>query len=371
MTLTDILKNVSSGMNHAKPKIDRVADYALIPLAANAGMFAGLIKIIDSELPAFQKGLACAGWSFLALGINLFPVKYLVKRSVEDNRRKSRFREGSNFLHWAKSALIAGTIVTSAIYSAKRVPFLAYNEFDSIPVSVQANDPSKKMRVKLAKYNDVIGSLQRTMRWEPLINEYSKKFNLPPEIIAGVIMQECYGDITQINEHDGGTGAGHFQPATWYERGKVGPDNVEPFVYQDCHALRSRAHANALKEMIRENDGDPERIARKDNRFDPRVMIYEICELIAERAREYKIIDPKLSSRQALDQALGSYNAGPGARKGKTARRYAKEIRTHAHQFTNPKFRRKAGLDFNERNTSRDITFPEYLAYFRQKIMVN
>jgi hypothetical protein len=362
MGLYTILKNVARGIDKkVKPGIEQFTDYGTIPLAANAGMFAGLVGIINSELDPLSKGLVGGAWFTTAVFANIYPLRKLAAKSARSNRSKLRFKEGSGFAQWMKSILLAGTLTASAIYCAKTLPAITYNQYDPIPVTVQVDDKPKTMNVKLAYYKTPIGMLQRTMRWEPLFDKYAKQFNLPPEIIAGVFMQECYGDIFKINEQDGGAGGGHFQPATWHERKRVGPNNIPPVTYQNCRELRSKSHADALKRMMKDKGYDLSKISRLDNRFDPETMVFEICEMLSQRVAEYG----------NLDEALGSYNAGPGARTGKTAQAYAREVRTHGYQFKDPKLRKRAGLDFDERNLRREINFSKYLDYFGKSPSTN
>jgi len=65
---------------------------------------------------------------------------------------------------------------------------------------------------KLAAKNSMNGRIQRTIRWQPIYRSIEIAHGMPKDTLAGMIMQESYGDPMQPNSgNDGGFGLTHIQ----------------------------------------------------------------------------------------------------------------------------------------------------------------
>jgi hypothetical protein len=136
-------------------------------------------------------------------------------------------------------------------------------------------------RPALANRYSRIGRLQRTKRWDPLIDAVEDRYRIPDGLLAGVIMEESCGDPVQPNATgDGGLGLAHFQPPTARHYGL--------HVYGATNG-RSRDPSNgrAIRRLIRNCAGSVPCISEKDDRAHLLRNLDAIARLIVDGKRRH------------------------------------------------------------------------------------
>mgnify|MGYP003971369077 FL=1 len=105
------------------------------------------------------------------------------------------------------------------------------------------------------------GRFDRTYRWDDVIDSVEKKYGIEKGVIAGTIMQESYGNPTQLpKRNDAGAGIMMFQPGTarqygldvWGESNVTGADST---------------HGSKLRELARSHGYSYEELSKLDERF--------------------------------------------------------------------------------------------------------
>ncbi|MDD4644411.1 MAG: transglycosylase SLT domain-containing protein [Bacteroidales bacterium] len=141
------------------------------------------------------------------------------------------------------------------------------------------------------------GRFYRTIRWQKEISAAEKKYNIPPCLIAGLIMQESMGNPLQVNDqNDGGAGLMQFQPGTAQQYG------LKTFGTSKTTG-RDLEHGQILLDMMAIENFDYNNICRKDERFD-------IDKSIDAGAR---FLHELYERHGTWDKAISAYNRGTPA----------------------------------------------------------
>jgi len=112
---------------------------------------------------------------------------------------------------------------------------------------------------KLAPKDSDIGRIQRTLRWQPIYNTIEKAYALKKDTLAGMIIQESYGDPVQPNaKGDGGLGLVHIQGTT--------AQNYGLRIYGSSKKASDFKHGKQIKQMLRKCNYDPTCIQKYDER---------------------------------------------------------------------------------------------------------
>ena len=196
---------------------------------------------------------------------------------------------------------------------------------------------------KLAPKNSEIGRIQRTLPWEPLYRaiEELEFGEISQNTLAGMIMEESYGDLFQLNsKNDGGMGLVHTQRKTAKDLGRkvfgVEPDSTTSNrgkLYSDT------IHGKELKQMLEDCNYDPGCVQEKDDRGNPILNLIDATRIVNEGRRKY-----------------GNYSAGvqyfnTTAKVGQSrGLNYLSRVRKWRDISKDPKWFAKASQDFYERN---------------------
>ncbi len=111
------------------------------------------------------------------------------------------------------------------------------------------------------------GRVERAKRFDNLFKKYESKYDMPEGLLAGLAMQESYGEPLKLNSSgDGGAGLMQMQPGTAIWLGlEIYGNGVNTGV--------DLVNGRELKEMVRRNNNDLDLIMKKDERFDPEKSI--------------------------------------------------------------------------------------------------
>lgn len=176
MTFKYIAKKVINSINKAKPYVDSIVDPALVFFGANVGMLYGLLKVGESNLSDPTKTFVTIGGTFAGIYLNKKAVAPLAKKIREMDLKEVKAGLEAKLGSWIKTGLFVTAIVTTAPYVADNVKHVIYEAISpkSEKLVYKETDLSK---IDLANKETVIGRIQRTERFRPLIEKYEKNTN--------------------------------------------------------------------------------------------------------------------------------------------------------------------------------------------------
>lgn len=387
-SLDKIVRKIGRGLDKAKKFCEPWIDEALLFAALNSTAAYGILEMVDrSNLsdPANDIIMLGAGAAVAAADYFMFfspKTKYLRKQIGKLNRKVDDIRP----LSWIKTAaLTAGLIygasgikpyvaqlkddISSKIQAAKETeqilpgapgsPTRAPAEV-TLKITGQPPKPidqleiNKDLRSRPKVYNSLgyinkishdfsgvqlahkgsdIGRIQRVLRWQPIYNTIEKARGLKKNTLAGMIMQESYGDPVQPNmRDDGGLGLMHEQGPTAKAMG-LG-------IHGDSKRASDRRHGIALKKMIEECKYDPTCIHKFDERVHPIKNLDTGARIIIEGMLKY---DSKWESGV-------EYFRAPGKVGRNLTWKYMDQVRDWMSRLENPELLKKAAIDFEQRN---------------------
>ena len=173
------------------------------------------------------------------------------------------------------------------------------------------------------------GMFYRTARWDRLICETEKKYELEEGILAGLIMRESRGDPLALNNlRDGGAGLCMLQPgiAKFYG-GKVLNNNGS--------VNANFKHGDKLYSLVREYGFDYESLKVVDHRFDAEKNIDIAAQFLFDLSKRYN----------NWDDVLSAYNRGTPAKNPKRTR-HVEAVRDYQIYYLNEK--KKLGKYVND-----------------------
>lgn len=219
----------------------------------------------------------------------------------------------------------------------------AKEEAQKLPVSRKYVLPNFSS-VILAKKGTKIGDIQRTYRWKPVIEAVEKKYGIPSGVLAGIVMEESYGDPLQPNAtDDGGIGLIHTQGTTAKILGLE--------IYGDSH-----------------NDHDPKHGRQLNRMFDDCGYVVECVAEQDDRAHPLKNLDAIARYMLQGYKAHGSWGSaiqwvrGPGLINKSTGKRYLSKVKDKREAFNT--LIAQAKTDFNKLNYG--VTWDEYQGAFHR-----
>jgi hypothetical protein len=154
------------------------------------------------------------------------------------------------------------------------------------------------------------GRFDRTYRWDDLIDSVEMKYNLEKGVLAGTIMQESYGNPTQLpKRNDAGAGIMMFQPGTAKAYGLK--------VWGDSNATgRDNDHGAKLRELAISHGYSYDELSNLDERF-------HVPKAIDAGGKFLKDLHKRFGT---WDGAISAYNSGtPESNCEKT--RHVKKVR--------------------------------------------
>src|SRR3989338_764445 len=220
-------KIADEGKRLAEPAIDKY----LALIAANAGLLYGAAEIIDrndySDPTNFMIAMGTGVVFTIGNYAALFSPRTRVTRASIASLNKDIDR--NRYASWIKSLALAGSIwyagaelhpyfqqVRQDLFPKVRDPPLVSVEKPRVPEVTRERPKSYETLghttgvtydftgTKLADKNSMTGRIQRTMRWQPIYRAIEINHGLPNDTLAGMIMQESYGDPVQPNASDDG-----------------------------------------------------------------------------------------------------------------------------------------------------------------------
>jgi len=320
---------------------------ALTRITIDIGALAGIVYAAD-KLPDMSPSTVAVMGGATAIG--LFGLDRLVNRLLKgrDKRRKMDSR-------WQTAAL-SGIIVASGYSMADNVRDI-YQDIESMVTTVSKKTPANVDEVKaqeqahglptvrryvLPDFNSVklatkgtrMGDVQRTYRWKPVIDAVEKKYGIPQGVMAGLIMQESYGDPLQPNAGgDGGIGLVHTQGTT--------AKNLGLEIFGSSDSARDLQHGKQLKKLIDDCNSVLECVAAKDDRAHPLKNLDAIARYMMQGYRAHGSWDAAIQ-----------WVHGPGFVNKKRGIRYLTRVREHRDAY-NTRIS-EAESDFKSRNSKVD-----------------
>jgi soluble lytic murein transglycosylase-like protein len=145
-------------------------------------------------------------------------------------------------------------------------------------------------------YSDY-GRFLRTRRWHSAIKKSEEKYNIESCLLAGLVMQESMGNPLQLNfSGDGGAGLMMFQPGT--------ADEYNLRVIGNSKATgRDHTHGQLLKELVKTNKLDYNKLSVIDERFHIEKSIQAGARFLSKLYKKYG----------SWDMAISAYNRGTPA----------------------------------------------------------
>jgi len=185
---------------------------------------------------------------------------------------------------------------------------------------------------KLAAKNSDSGRIQRTLRWERIYSAVEDKYGIPENTLAGMIMEESYGDPVQPNNSgDGGLGVTHIQGTTATAYGMN--------IYGSSSSARDLKHGEQIKKMLKNCNYSASCVQE----FDDRAHLIKVLDTAARIVAEGK------EKHGSWDYGVQHYHypAGIG---GKIAWRYMDRVNKWSDKLENEKKLTKAAENFERLN---------------------
>ncbi len=330
---------------------------ALTRAAVDAGALAGIVHGAD-QLPDLSSPTVATLGAGTALG--LYGLDKLVTQLVRDRAEQ---RPMTSRLH---TAALAGILAVSG-YSLYDHAADIYRDIGSIfstanwssPTDIddaRAKEEAQKLPVSrkyvlpdfssvtLAKKGTKIGDVQRTYRWKPVIEAVEKKYRIPRGVLAGLVMQESYGDPLQPNAtDDGGIGLIHTQGTTAKILGLE--------IYGDSHNNHDLKHGKQLNRMFDDCGYVVECVAEQDGRAHPLKNLDAIARYMLQGYRAHGSWDAAIQ-----------WVRGPGLVNKSTGRRYLSKVKDKREAFNT--LIAQAENDFNKLNSK--VTWDKYQGAYHQ-----
>jgi hypothetical protein len=315
----------------------------LTRITVDIGALAGIVCAADN-LPDLSPSTVAALGGATAIG--LFGLDRLVTKLL---KKRDKRRPMSN--RW-QTATLTGLMAVSGYSLADNVRDI-YQDIEAIVTTVSDSKPANVDEVsaqeqahglptyrtyslpdfnsvKLANKGTRSGDIQRTYRWKPVIDAVESKYGIPRGVIAGLIMQESFGDPLQPNAGgDGGIGLIHTQGTT--------AKNLGLDIYGTSESARDLQHGRQLKQLIDECNYVLECVAAKDGRAHPLKNLDAIARYMMQGYRAYGSWDAAIQ-----------WVHGPGFVNKKRGIRYLSRVKGHMEAFNTRVA--EAEADFNSRN---------------------
>ena len=355
---------VRSGLrivDRLKRSVEPTIDKYLALAAANTGVVYGAAEFIDrsdlsdptNALMMMGTGAALAAGNYVALASER--TRDLRERSARLNARVDRNRP----LSWVKSTALAAAVT---YFGLQLSPYFqqVYQDFfpsDSEVSSTPTEKPGKTRLkckelgynplvvhnfsgTKLADRDSMVGRIQRTLRWQKIYRSVEAAYGMPQDTLAGMIMQESYGNPVQPNAtDDGGLGVVHIQGTTAH---RYGLD-----IYGNSTRSSDMAHGKNIRKMLAECSYD----AACAQKYDDRAHMIKVLDAAA------RIVSEGKRKHGSWDRGVEYYRA-PGKVGRNTTWRYLDKVRRWRKGIDDPRMLERAAQDFEERN---GYSFADYL----------
>ncbi len=375
MTITETIESAARALDTGKQKIGNGLDKILAFGAVNGGAILATTDLIDkSEYSDPTNALIMLGTG-AALGVTDYMVLNKEKLTKVKNfvgKINSKVEE-IRPLSWLKT----GALVSGLAFSGSQLKPYANqvisdftqeqmieqsdetaSEATSRPATPHGQEGSLYERLgyeplvehdfsgtRLAEKNSTIGRIQRTLRWQPIYHAVEEAYGIPENTLAGMIMQESYGDPVQPNaSNDGGLGVVHVQGTTAEQWGMT--------ILGNSTSASDFTHGKEIKEMLEECDYDP--VCAQE--YDDRAHLIKVLDVAGRIVSEGERI------HGSWDYGVEYYRAPGKVGKGLTWR-YLRDVTNWKNSIENPETLTKAKEDFERRNS---YSFDTYLENFHE-----
>jgi len=195
----------------------------------------------------------------------------------------------------------------------QRTKWKRADNVDYSGLSFNAVDPEI---IRSTSHSSDYGRFLRTYRWNQYIEKAEVGYNIPRGLLAGLIMQESYGNPLQLNSgNDGGAGLMMFQPGT------ARAYNLK--VYGNSTKTgRDKVHGLAMRNLVKLNNYNYEKLAALDQRF-------HVARSIDAGAR---FLSDLYNKHRSWDDALSAYNRGTPAMLPQTTQ-HVRRVRYFQRQY--------------------------------------
>lgn len=326
--------------------------------AANAGAVYGLSELANRSdfseptngLMMLMGGAALAGANYFGL---LSEKGKGLRRVIGKANSKINLRKKAS---WAKTLALLGALGFS---SHQLKPYAEQIHDDFTRPSVETVSSVNRQRpfvydelsytpnvehdftgTKLADKGSTIGRIQRTLRWEPIYRAIEKKHGMPKDYLAGMIMQESYGDPVQPNSgNDGGLGITHIQGPTAKRYGME--------IFGNSGRSSDKRHGRQIRDMLQDCNYDP----ACAQEYDERAHLIKVLDTAA------RIVSEGKEKHGTWDEGVEYYRA-PGWVGGATTLRYLRKVKNFRSAIQSRKNRNAAADDFQKRN---GYSFSDYI----------
>jgi len=376
------LQHLGGVIDRGKSRIEPELDKALAVTAVNTAGLYGLTQVIErTDFSNATNGLIMFGAGATAVLGNYGLFLSERTQPLRDGlARLSRRLDRSRPASWLRTGILMAAILTSAqgvkpyakdiahdVQSAfleMTAPSTARTRGLSdipIPSGVPTNLKARPdwydavgfeqttnhdfTGTKLAKKNGIIGRVQRTLRWQPLYRAVEQKYGMPEGTLAGMMMQESYGDPVQPNAtNDGGLGLAHIQ-------GNVAK-SYGLHIFGDSSTATDHKHGRSIKEMLKKCNFDPACAQEYDERAHALKLLDTAARIVAEGKKKHG----------TWEHGIQHYRM-PGRVSGRTAIRYRKSVERWRANILSNRIIAQAAADFDRRNTE---SFRSYLERFHE-----
>lgn len=215
----------------------------------------------------------------------------------------------------------------------------------------------------LADKEGLIGRIQRTLRWQPIYEAVEEAYGMPRGLLAGMIMEESYGNPVQPNSSgDGGLGLVHIQGVVAEENGLN--------IYGSSGSSHDTRHGRQIIEMLRECGYDPACAQEHDDRGHL-IKVLDAAARIVTRGKNrngYNTLSPK--DRNQIDDELEpwvwgtEYYRAPGKVGRGTTWRYFVDVQKWRRGILGDESIAAAAADFDRRNP--ETSFEEYIGRWHE-----
>ncbi|MAG47346.1 hypothetical protein CL617_01970 [archaeon] len=372
------LDSIVSFVDKVKKKTEPASDKLLAIGAGNAAYIDTLLDIIDNsqfsdttnDILMMLGGAVWGAGNYLALKSDKTEKIRNGVRAI--NRKVDSLRP----LSWLKTAGIATALTLSSLqvkpyaeqfydeissHLLKKEPLVAVEPIETeMPriTQISRNRPEiydslnherlvdhSFEGVRLANKETPIGRIQRTLRWQPIYRTIEEKYGIPQDILAGMIMQESYGNPVQPNSrNDGGLGVVHVQGPTAKDWGLK--------IHGDSDKSSDRAHGMQIRQLLQNSNYDPTVVQE----FDERTHLIKVLDTAA------RIVSKGKDRHGTWEYGIQFYRI-PGKIGRNTAWEYGRDVLDWKDRINNDRQLANAERDFNQRN---EMSFDDYINKFHE-----
>lgn len=198
------------------------------------------------------------------------------------------------------------------------------------------------------------GKIVRVCRFDSITRAVEIRYNLPPRLLAAMIMEESTGmDLFPNAKDDGGVGLIHQQPCI--------ARDFSLKTFKNCDELVCKKHGRSLRDSLEAYNYDRKKVIKFDDRLHPIKNIDATGRMVAYyiQLEPMKGLGPL---RSAIKRYAGKYNY----------KQYWEDVITNMAYLSDPNTMKQVEAYFNEINpdftiNGKQANFKEYLRVSNQQ----